>query len=104
MLWIAGLKALKRCTTKTKDWESGGMHPRTVRTPIAQWLDSQDRTNEWLRDFLKADVTVNAVQHWVSGRKPIPRKYRAQIDALLENQNGSQTSGRYAVYSHLGNE
>ena len=80
------------------------MHPRTVRTPIAQWLDSQGKTNEWLRDYLHADVTVNAVQHWVSGRKPIPRKYRAQINALLERHNGSETRGRSDLYSHLGNE
>lgn len=60
------------------------MVARVLRTEVAKWLHRNGKTNEWLRDQLDPDATVASVQHWVSGRKPVPRKHRHKVAELLK--------------------
>jgi len=59
---------------------------KTPRTEIGRWLLKEGKSNRWLRDQLGADTTVAAVQHWVSGRKPIPQKHVDKVAQILAGE------------------
>ena len=59
------------------------MTERALRTEIAAWLEDNGLTNEWLADYLGGHVKARSVQHWVSGRREIPARYRDHIRMLM---------------------
>ena len=71
------------------------MRKRSLTTPIARWLKENGKTNTWLAAYIGAE-TPESVQHWVAGRRPIPRRYVDTVSALLAGvaHTTQMTTGR----------
>jgi aminoglycoside phosphotransferase (APT) family kinase protein len=64
-----------------------GPRPKKT-TPVRRWMDEQGVTLADMAALIEQTegerVTPEAVQHWVSGRRPVPRRYRRLVDILIE--------------------
>ena len=66
-----------------------GPKPKTT-TALRKWMNANGVTLRDLALLIEKNqgdrVTPESVQHWVSGRRPVPRRYRRLVDIIIEFQ------------------
>jgi hypothetical protein len=58
---------------------------KSNETKLMRWLKSHGKTVEWLGNKLDASVTVVSIQHWTSGRRPIPQRHIEKLRSIMHS-------------------